>query len=334
MSNQRPTFITIFLIIMGLLAFSFFTTGSLSDFAITVTSGLFQGMLLFLVAAGLSIVFGLMDVLNLAQGAYFMVGAYVGYEIHHWPALAQIVPDANLRFPVAIIVATLIGGALGYLLERILLRPLYDRPLFQLVVTFGVGLIFTEGVKFIWGVTPRAWRDTFGLLAGQFHIFEASFTTYRPFVIVVGLVLIVAIALFLRRTRTGIIIRAGVEDSEMVEALGINVRNVFTMIFALGCAIAAMGGAVAAPFFGANIELGNQFLLAAVAVVVLGGLGSYEGTAIASIIVGLAVAVVAQFVSSEAINQPVWASLTPMIVLALVLLLRPTGLFGKERSHG
>ena len=148
--------------------------------------------------------------------------------------------------------------------------------------------------------------------------------------IAIGLILIFAIALLLRRTRIGITIRAGVEDSEMVEALGINVRAVFTLVFMLGCAVAAFGGAIAAPFLGASIGMGNTFLLSAIAVVVLGGLGSYEGTAVGSLLVGLAAAVVANFVSSPAFNQPVFASMTPMLLMILVLFLRPRGLFGKE----
>ncbi len=161
-------------------------------------------------------------------------------------------------------------------------------------------------------------------------LFNQRFSTYRLFVIAIGLILIIAIALLLQRTRIGIIIRAGVEDSEMVEALGINVRAVFTLVFTLGCAIAAFGGAIAAPFLGASIGLGNAFLLAAIAVVVLGGLGSYGGTAIGSLLVGLAVAVVANFASSPGINQPVFASMTPMLLMVVVLLVRPSGLFGKE----
>ncbi len=332
MGEQRTTLLVVAIITFALLLFGFVTTGSIGVFGITIMSGLFQGMLLFLVAAGLSIVFGLMDILNFAQGAYFMIGAFAAFEIHHSPGLMGAIPDPNLRFPIAIIGATVVGAILGAILERGLLRPLYDRPLFQLVVTFGVALVLGEAAEFIWGVSPRAWGDPFGLRAGAFDFFGAQFTTYRPFVILVGLALIIGIALLLRRTRIGIIIRAGVEDSEMVESLGINVRAVFTLVFTLGCAVAAFGGAIAAPFLGASLEMGNQFLLAAVAVVVLGGLGSYEGTAIGSLLVGLSVAVVAKF-ATQYINQPVWASITPMIVLALVLLLRPKGLFGKERSH-
>ncbi|MBN2470517.1 MAG: branched-chain amino acid ABC transporter permease [Anaerolineae bacterium] len=313
------------LLVAGLVA----SRGDLGDFGITVLSGLFQGMLLFLVASGLSIIFGLMDILNFAQGAYFMLGAYVGYEFHHAPSLVQAIPNADLRFLLAVIVATLVGAVLGAALERGLLRPLYARPIFQIVLTFGVGLVVTEAIKFFWSTTPYSWTVLFTVRESFFELFGQRFSTYRLFVIGVGFLLIFAIALLLRRTRIGIIIRAGVEDSEMVEALGINVRSVFTLVFTLGCALAAFGGVIAAPFLGATINMGNAFLLAAIAVVALGGMGSYEGTAVGSLLVGLSVAVVAKF-ATQYLNQPVWSSLTPMILMILVLLLRPRGLFGKE----
>ncbi len=322
------------LIVIGLVAFllgiGFVAAGGdLGDFGITVLSGLFQGMLLFLVASGLSIIFGLMDILNFAQGAYFMLGAYVGYAFHHAPAVITAIPNRDLRFLLAVVLATAVGAVLGVILERGLLRPLYARPIFQIVLTFGVALVMTEAIKFFWSTTPYSWTEMFGFREGFFELFGQRFSTYRLFVIAVGFVLIGAIALLLRRTRIGIIIRAGVEDSEMVEALGINVRAVFTLVFTLGCALAAFGGVIAAPFLGATSNMGNAFLLAAIAVVALGGMGSYEGTAIGSLLVGLAVAVVAKF-ATQYLNQSVWASITPMLLMVVVLLVRPRGLFGKE----
>lgn len=303
--------------------------GDVGDFGITLLSGLFQGMLLFLVASGLSIIFGLMDVLNLAQGSYFMLGAYSAYAIHHSPEIIAVIPNGDVRFALALLVALIIGAILGAILERFFLRPLYIRPLFQLVLTFGVALVIEEIIRFIWKTTPYSWTELFTFREQSFVIFGQQFSVYRLFVIAMGFVLIIAIALLLRRTRIGIIIRAGVEDSEMVEALGINVRFVFTAVFTVGCAVAALGGAVAAPFLGATSGMGNAFLLSAIAVVALGGLGSYEGTAIGSILVGLAVAFVGRFVSLPEIGQSVWASLTPMILLVGILLIRPSGLFGK-----
>lgn len=316
---------------VGLLALGFWASDfDPGSFGITVMSGLFQGMLLFLVASGLSIVFGLMDVLNFAQGSFFMIGAYVSYALHHNAALITAIPDPNVRFLVAVLGAVLVGAVLGVILERVLLRPLYARPIFQIVLTFGVAIVLGEAVKFIWSTTPYSWTGMFGFREGFFQLFEQRFSTYRLFVIGIGFILIFAIALLLQRTRIGIIIRAGVEDSQMVEALGINVRAVFTLVFTLGSAVAALGGAIAAPFLGASIGLANAFLLQAIAAVVLGGLGSYGGTAIASLLVGLSVSVVANVAGTPGINLPVLSSMTPMFLMVLVLLLRPSGLFGKE----
>lgn len=330
---KRLPIVVIFVIIAGLLAFSLVNShGNFGNFGITVLSGLFQGMLLFLVASGLSIVFGLMDILNLAQGTYFMLGAYVAYDLQHPGGvidLTSAVPDPNLRFPFAVLGAIAVGAVLGAVLERGLLRGLYSRPVFQLVLTFGVSLVLVEAVKSIWTTTPYSWTEVFGLRTAAFVLFGQSFSVYRLFIIGMGIALIVVIALLLRRTRIGIIIRAGVEDSTMVEALGINVRAVFTLVFTLGCAIAALGGAVAAPFLGASTTLGSAFLLQAIAVVVLGGMGSYEGTAAGSVMVGLAIAVAQD--AAIGTDFTVLPSITPMLLLILVLLLRPSGLFGTAK---
>lgn len=316
--------------VIGLGAYS--TQGDLSSFGITILSGLFQGMLLFLVASGLSLIFGLMDILNFAQGAYFMVGAYLAFDIMHPTGvfdLTQQIPDPNLRFIVGVIVALIVGGILGVFLERVLLRPLYSRPLFQLVLTFGISIVMLEAIRSIWSTTPYAWVEGFTIRNASFEFLGQSFGMYRLFVIGVGILLIILIALLLRFTRIGIIIRAGVEDPEMVSALGIDVRAVFTLVFTLGCAVAAFGGAIAAPFLGATISMGNQFLIASIAVIVLGGLGSYEGTAIGSILLGLALSTMQQF--SIVVNIPILATITPMVLLMVVLLVRPRGLFGEAR---
>jgi branched-chain amino acid transport system permease protein len=332
MSARRSSLIAILVILVFLIAVAFLNSNSLGNFGITLLSGLFQGMLLFLVASGLSIVFGLMDVLNLAQGSYFMLGAYVAYDVQHQAGLIDLtahIPDPNIRFVVAVIAAVLVGASLGYLLERGLLRSLYSRPIFQLVLTFGISIVALELVKFIWTTTPYSWTELFGVRESFFELFDQRFSTYRLFVVGMGVVLIVLIALLLQRSRLGIIIRAGVEDREMVQALGINVRAVFTLVFTLGCAIAALGGAVAAPFLGASTTLGNIFLLQSIAVVVLGGMGSYSGTAVGSVLVGLAIAVAQDTAIGTAFAA--LPSITPMLLLVLVLLVRPSGLFGSAR---
>lgn len=326
----RSDAVLITAIVGTILSFSFISSGgNVGSFGITILSGLFQGMLLFLVAAGLSLIFGLMDVLNFAQGAYFMVGAYLAYDIQHTGGLIDVgIADPGLRFIVGVIVATLAGAVLGVLLE-LLLRPVYKRHLFLLVLTFGVSIVMLEGIKAFYSVTPYTWTEFFGIRQAQFTFLGQNFTQYRLFVLAVGFALMVGISLLLNRTRIGIIIRAGVQDREMVSALGINVQTVFTFVFTLGCAVAAFGGAIAAPFLGATISMGTTYLVAAIAVIVLGGLGSYEGTAIGAMIVGLALAAMQQY--SITINQPVLASITPMLLLIAVLLIRPRGLFGQER---
>ncbi len=297
-----------------------------STMAVVLLSGLYQGMLFFLVAAGMSIVFGLMDVLNLAQGSFFMLGAYSGFAIY--TALPEGTP-VEVRFGAALLGATVFGGLLGAGTEYALLRPLYARPIFQIVLTFGLATAIEEIIRAIYGpaglvpVEPPAALDT------TFRVFGGQFETYRMFIILVGFLLMVGISLILQRTRLGIIIRAGVQDSQMVEALGINVRRIFTFVFVLGTAVAALGGMTAAPFLGAYPSMGGQFLLTAVIVIVIGGMSSYEGTAIASLLVGLTRATAEQL-SLQYLNTPVLASVSILVFMVVVLLVRPTGLFGRE----
>jgi branched-chain amino acid transport system permease protein len=211
----------------------------------------------------------------------------------------------------------------------VLLRPLYSRPIFQIVLTFGLSMAVTEAVRAVYGpaglvpiARPAALSTTFRVLGGQFE-------TYRLFIIAVGFLLMVGISLLLQKTRLGIVIRAGVQDREMVEALGINVRRVFTLVFMLGTAVAALGGMTAAPFLGAHPAMGTEFLLTAVIVIVIGGMSSYEGTAIASVLVGLTRATAEQ-ISLQFLNTPVMASVSILVFMVVVLLVRPNGLFGRE----
>jgi branched-chain amino acid transport system permease protein len=322
---MRRSLIVSGLFVLALLIINFilFEPGTV---AVVLLSGLYMGMLFFLVAAGMSIVFGLMDVLNLAQGSFFMLGAYAGFAIY--AALPPGTPT-TVRFIAALVGAAIAGVFIGGVVEIGLLRPLYKRPIFQIVLTFGLAIAIEEAVRAIYGPAglipvdpPAALDTTFRVLGGQFEM-------YRVFIIAVGLTLMVSISLLLQRTRLGIIIRAGVQDSEMVEALGINVRRVFTLVFILGTAVAALGGMVAAPFLGAYPSMGAQFLLTAVIVIVIGGMSSYEGTAIAAILVGLTRATAEQL-SLQYFNTPVLASVSILIFMVIVLLVKPNGLFGRD----
>ncbi len=293
---------------------------------VIVLSGLYQGMLFFLVAAGLAIVFGLLDVLNLAQWAFFMVCADVGFGVYRLigPQMA-----VGMRFLAALAAALGVGAFLGALVERWLIRPLYIRPTFQIVLTLGLALVLREAVRTIYGpaglipITPPEG------LQGTVPIFGATFERYRLFIIGMGFIIMGSVLTLLHRTRLGIIIRAGVEDREMVQALGIPIQRIFTLVFALGSAIATLGGIIAAPYIGAYPEMGDVFLLNAIIVVVLGGMGSFEGTAVASLLVGVARATAEQ-VSLDYLGTPLLASVSILLIMILVLLIRPSGLFGSE----
>ncbi|NTV65637.1 MAG: branched-chain amino acid ABC transporter permease, partial [Oscillochloris sp.] len=264
---------------------------------------------------------------------------------------------SNLRFLLALLVGAGSGAALGGLIEWSLIRPLYSRPIYQVLVTLGLVFVGTELVKGVWGPTGyymdtpdffsqrgeacpspnlAAWlRDN----CASIDVLGRPFPSYRIFIIVLGLIMFTAIAVLLRRSRLGMIIRAGVQDSEMVQALGINVRRIFTLVFALGAGLAALGGVAAAPFIGVNPGIGQEFQLQAFIAVVIGGMGSYGGAAVGALLVGMARAFGDQIVLSgiqlpfmeQAIKfSPSIARASTVLIMALVLLIKPTGLFGKK----
>lgn len=431
-------------------------------------SGLTLGALYFLVAAGLSLIFGLMDVLNFAHGTIFMLGAYVGYTFFTTPehffawlpvalalggglllaafltgslaalraqgrwagwllaaagalvvwavlfrlglpllarlllaaagaalfgaglrgapitptpaprgrplalavgivALALVVGAAqgtlaawvaatgtNLRFLLAMLAGAGSGALIGAAMEMGLIRPLYSRPLYQVLLTLGLVFVGDEFVKGVWGPTgfPMGRPALFdggcrARTVGQWlaencasiDILGRAFATYRLFIIVLGIALLIGVGLLLQRSRIGMIIRAGVQDRQMVEALGINVSAVFTGVFAFGAALAALGGVAAAPFIGVSPTMGLEYQLQAFIVVVLGGMGSYPGAALGSVLVGLARAFGDHFVLSgialpgmESATRlsPAIARASTVLVMAVFLLVRPAGIFGKK----
>lgn len=264
---------------------------------------------------------------------------------------------SNARFVLALIVGALSGAALGALIEWGLIRPLYARPIYQVLVTLGLVYVGTEVVKSIWG-PAGFYMDIPDLFNGggkacpspdliswfsnncaSIDVLGRPFPSYRMFIIVLGVMVFVAVGVLLRRTRLGMIIRAGVQDSDMVQALGINVRRVFTAVFALGAGLAALGGVAAAPFLGVNLGIGQELLIQGFIAVVIGGMGSYPGAAIGALLVGLARAFGDQFVLSgiqlpgmeTAIKfSPSIARASTVLIMALVLLIRPAGLFGKK----
>lgn len=512
MRNNRVRIITI-----TILAFVFFTAiqgMETKDWTITVLRGLSVGAVTFLVASGLSLIFGLMDVLNLAHGEMFMLGAYVGWTVYVrpdtfvdalvplaflsvglilipvwagllgrlklsetavriWPWIALIASLAIIffsitKFPImrwdpedyaaspisnalalsqgtlvlpaadpfsggsmaVAIGGTLLGGALlglaiaglrsrkqvaiqtridrgpllaagglliiglialfgndaitatlfglsttarffvamgvsiimglilGALVEVTMIRPLYDRPMYQLMITLGLSFIIIELVRAVWGrpeftmPKPALWAGTgdpcpatsFGdAIANQCStilLFDGRIRTYNEiFIIFIGLVVLVGIWLLLQRTRIGMIIRAGVQDSEMVEALGINVRIVFTLVFAMGVALASLGGILAAPSTGLSVEMGTRVLLLALIALAIGGLTSFPGAAVGAVLVGLMQQFIIKY-GSIGINLPFLAEplkpsppLVPastVLLMVIILLILPNGLFGRN----
>lgn len=306
------------LLALSLVDFGYNTAGQ------TLFRGLLLGMLVFLVASGLSLIFGLLDVLNFAQGAFLLIGAYVGYDVYD-----SLAASLTVKFLAAMASGVIAVTLVGAIMEIALIRPLYERPLFQLVLTFGLAAIFLDLVERYYGPDPKQPLQPPEFLDTKFVLFEQSLSVYRLFIIGLGLVMMIGVFILLNRTRIGIIIRAGVQDPEMVQALGINVRLVFTLVFVIGSALAALGGIALVPYQGATLEMGNQFLILAIVVIIIGGMGSFEGTAIASIIVGLTRAVAEQL-SLEHFDAPVLAETSVLLLMIAVLLIQPSGLFGRE----
>ncbi len=277
-----------------------------------VFTGLVLGMIYVLLAIGLSLIFGLMTVVNFAHGALFMLGAYFGVLLLTY----------TKSFWVALIVAPLMVGALGLLMERFLIRRLYGRsPDDPLLLTFGLSLILVEGVKVFWGKIgltldpPRA-------LAGAVDLGFMAFPAYRLFLIAIIVAVLIGLYFFLGRTNIGLIIRAGSRDPLMVRALGIDLGRVWLVVFGIGAALAGLAGILAGPMRGAYAEMGVTMVIESFVVIVVGGMGSLLGAVVAGLLIGQVVGLTTLFI-------PKAADIMVFLVMAVVLLVRPSGLFGE-----
>jgi branched-chain amino acid transport system permease protein len=284
----------------------------LSTLVAQVFTGLVLGMIYVLLAIGLSLIFGLMTVVNFAHGALYMLGAYFGVFLLGY----------TRSFWVALIVAPLMVGALGLLIERFLIRRLYGRsPNDPLLLTFGLSLILIEGVKVFWGKIgltldpPRA-------LAGAVDLGFMTFPAYRLFLVAVVTAVLIALYFFLGRTNIGLIIRAGSRDPLMVRALGIDLGRVWLIVFGIGTALAGLAGILAGPMRGAEAEMGVSMVIESFVVIVVGGMGSLLGAVVAGLLIGQVVGLTTLFV-------PKLAEIMVFVVMAVVLLVRPSGLFGE-----
>ncbi|MFD8480974.1 branched-chain amino acid ABC transporter permease [Kitasatospora sp. NPDC059673] len=277
-------------------------------------TGLGLGALYFLVASGLSLIFGLMDVLNFAHGALLSIGAYAAW----WAAT-----DGGLGFWLAVPFGTAVGTAASVLLELALIRPLYSRPRDQILATVGVGLALPALIMGIWGADARPFPQP-EALSGTVRLLGATVPVNRFVLMAAALIVLVLLRLFLAKTRYGLIVRAGVEDRAMVTALGIDVRKAFTLVFAIGGAAASLGGALAGLYFGSiNPGQGTGLLIFAFVVVVMGGMGSVTGAAVASVGVGL-VQQFANYYTAAGLGD-----LSVVVLLAVLLLVKPRGLTGR-----
>jgi branched-subunit amino acid ABC-type transport system permease component len=280
-------------------------------------NGLSFGALLFILAAGLSLIFGMMDVVNLAHGAFYMLGAYV----------ALSVTRATGSFWVALIVAPLVLAALGLVVEPLLLRRLRGRHLDQVLSTIGLSLVIADFIRLRddwgWGATVRSLPFPAGL-DRSIQIAGSDYPTYRLFVIGFSVALALLLYVIHRRTRLGALVRAGVGDAQMLAALGVDTDRLFTITFAVGAGLAGLAGVVAAPVFGLQPGMDVDALIYSLIVVVVGGLGSLSGAVAGSAVVGPAD-------TFGKVLFPQFALALIFAIMALVLLFRPTGLLGRVR---
>jgi branched-chain amino acid transport system permease protein len=286
-------------------------------FLIQVLNGVQEGLLLFLVASGLTLIFGILRVINLAHGSFYMLGAYLAY------ALTQL--TGNLLF--AILLAVPLAIVFGLALEALLFRPLYARDhLYQVLLTYGLILVLEETRSLVFGDNVHG-VDVPHFLDFSIHLTGAlSYPAYRLGISAMCLVIAGGLWLFIQKTRLGMAIRAGASNREMVQSLGIDIAWVYRAVFALGVALAAFAGMIAAPVASVFPGMGNQILIISFVVVVIGGIGSIKGAFLGSLLIGLAD-------TFGQVFAPQLAGMTVYVLMAAVLLWRPAGLFGGRAAR-
>lgn len=274
--------------------------------------GLSLGMLYVLVALGLTLIFGLMDVINFAHGAMMTLGAYIGI----------VTVSVTGNFWIALLAAGLLVGMLGVGIERTTVRRLYDfSPIYQLLLTFGIALIIEGAIILRYGFDNRRLASPDLVAGSPVSIGPAIIPRYRLFIIVFTTVLVGFLWFLIQRSKLGLIIKAGIEDRERTQLLGIRLSRINMLIFGVGAGLAAMAGVLAAPLFGVNPHFGTRFLIVSFVIIVVGGLGNIRGTIVAGLLIGVLYSITIFFYQAAA---------DPIIYFAmiLVLLIRPEGLFG------
>jgi branched-chain amino acid transport system permease protein len=280
--------------------------------------GTFHAAVLFLVAAGLQLVFGVQKIVNLACGSFYALGAYFG--ITAVGLAIKLGMPLLLFFPV-LVAAGLAIGLIGLPIERVL-RTVYRRDeSYQLLITFGFLLMFQDAFRYLWGATPRT-MDNVYLAYGTAHFLGVQVPAYNLLVIAASLAIAAGLGLFLERTKTGRIVRATAENRDMAEGLGVNASKIFALVFTVGCMLGTVGGALVVPSSAASLDMAVDLVVEAFAVVVIGGLGSMRGALAGALIVG--------WMRAAAISlMPEMEMLSVYLVVVAVLILKPAGLFGK-----
>jgi len=303
-------------------AVAFVLIGVPSSWVTLTVAGLAMGMMIFMMASGLSLVFGLMDVLNFGHSAFVSLGAFVAASVLTWLAGwlgADSIFLNVLALFLALSAAVIVGLAGGWFFETVIIRPVYKDHLRQILITMGALIVAEQIILAIWGGTPMAVpRPQF--LEGAIILGDVSIEIYRIFAFLLGLAVYIGLYFTLNRTRIGLLIRAGVENREMVEALGFRIDRLFIGVFMLGSALAALGGAMWAGYETLiSPSLGAEMMIVVFIVVIIGGLGSIEGTLLGAIMVGL----VGNYVG---FLMPKMALASNMILMMTILLWRPSGL--------
>ena len=282
-----------------------------ANFLSQLFNGLVQGALLALISSGLTIIYGTLGVLNLAHGAMFMLGGYAG-----WVAFSY-----TGSFVIAVLVGTLFVLVVGVAMERGIIRYFYKRPAEdQILVTFGLGIVFVEAIRFFFGSQSETVQPP-AIFAGITHLGFMVYPTYRLALFGIVAIALLILYLVLYRTRLGMIVRAGIEDSTMVDMLGINVQRVFMLVFGIGAAAAGFAGIINAPVVSIAPDVGEPILVQTFVVVVIGGVGSFPGAIIGGLIAGEIISITSMF-------NPGYAYVMLFVAMTLVLMLRPYGLLG------
>ncbi len=300
----------------------------LTTYLVLSVAGLAMGMLLFLTASGLTVIFGLMDVLNLAHGAFFAWGAYAGFSVLGLLDGRGLVENAGMGQSVldvllALLAALAMGGLLGWVLERLIVRRVYGDHLKQILITMGASMVLAELIRVVWGPNQEAIPVPM-TFQGSYDVLDVVVNKFRVVAIVAGCAVYAGIMAVMMKTKLGIIIRAGVENREVVQTLGYNINRIFTGVFMAGAALAAMGGSMWGMFREQiTPAMGDENLIFALIVVIIGGMGSVTGSFLGACMVGLAFNYVAFLMPKLALGVNI-------LIMAVILLIRPFGLLGRE----